>query len=192
MPSHRVSIQAEPHIVMHEDDPVLTKRWNKVTKYWTRQNVKRVAWVFGVVTLALLLFNQALVINLYNGLERERRDRIIGTDEAICSLIDLVPPGNVRVDAQRDKYKCGPYVPGPGDPSSISPSSPRSAPSASTPNSTATVTQTGTVTLTSTGKALTSTLPPVTITKTSVIPNVTLTKLATVTITVPLVTITVP
>lgn len=187
MPAHRIN--PEPHIVMHEDDPVLVRRWSR---FLTRQNVKRVAWVFAVVTLALLLFNQALVINLYNGLEKERHDRIIGTDEAICSLIDLVPPGNVRVDAQRDKYKCGPYIPGPGDPRSISPSSPGSAPSASTPSSRATVTQTGTVTLTSTGKALTSTLPPVTVTKTSVVPNVTLTKLATVTITVPLVTVTIP
>lgn len=192
MPSHRVN-PPEPHIVMHEDDPVLTKRWNRITQHLTRQNVKRVAWIFGVITLALLLFNQAVVIALYNGLQNERQARIQGTDDAICSLIDLVPPGNIKIDAVRDRYKCGPFIPGPGDPTSIAtPNDPGSAPSASTPSSTTrtTVTKTGTVTTTATTKVqstLTSIIPGTTITKTTVNGGAgsTVTRTATTIITLP-------
>lgn len=151
MPNHREI--REPTKTMHEDDPVIVKRWNR---FLTRQNVKRVAWVFTVITLALLLFNQAVVIDLYQSLgrqsqqlERERQDRISSTNEAICSLIGLVPPGNPRVDMVREKYQCGPFIPELGGPTSITPSPPAgSNPSASTPAHTITATSTETTTTT--------------------------------------------
>lgn len=186
MPRHLQS--NEPTQVMHEDDPVILKFKNRIL---TRQNVKRVAWVFSVITLALLLFNEATLISLYESLQTERQDRIISTNEAICSLVDLVPPGNTRVDAVRDKYKCGPFIPDPGGPTSIAtPPAARSVPSASTPSPTATVTATTTATATETAttrvqSTITQVIPQVsTITKTALISS-------TISIPLPVVTVTI-
>jgi hypothetical protein len=61
-------------------------------------------WKFGVLVTMVLSIIAVAQIN------QERRDRRNFVNDAICSLVRAVPPGNPRIDQVRSDLSCGPYV----------------------------------------------------------------------------------
>lgn len=127
MPKHSYE-PTQPIHIMHEDDPVITKRFPTP---FTRKNIKKLAVVaatFTFVCLLILIWQvihaQEQITNIQQQQEQERTDRRADVNDGICSVIGLVPPGNDRVDAVRTKFNCGSFIPEPGGPTRLPSSTP--------------------------------------------------------------------
>lgn len=78
-----------------------------------------------VVTLLLSLYTTKLAVdagdeakkainqakNAVDQILQERTDRRQAVNEAICSIVQAIPPGNDRIDEVRSNLSCGPYKP---------------------------------------------------------------------------------
>jgi hypothetical protein len=115
LPNHRDETEHVPVLTMHEDDPVLIRKKRGQTRL-TRRTVKRIAGAFGTFTFLLIILLFYQVIQYQRQINADRANRAQDVDQAICSLIDAVPPGDGRIDAARAKFHCGAYVPEDGSP----------------------------------------------------------------------------
>lgn len=194
MARHQKSTAPVPTQVMHEDDPVLIRH------HWlhlTRKQVKIIGGALATATFILLCVVLWQVIGAVDAINQEKIDRRNDVNQAVCSLIDAVPPGDARIDASRIKFNCGAYIPESNSPftsrsseapHTIVPTEPRSTPSASTPSTptthttpetiptlplpTSVITKVTTLTRSVSLPTITITLPgnPITICPTGVIP----------------------
>lgn len=89
---------AQPDVIMHEDDPVLV---TYVSRIFNRQNAARLRVIAEAVFVVFVLLTFAALIKIST----------TQTSDAICALVNAVPPGNQRIDDTRHKYHCPPFKP---------------------------------------------------------------------------------
>lgn len=82
--------------------------------FFTRLKVKRLAWFFASLTIALVVFNQYEQYRLSQSVQSERSDRKAYVDQQLqlfaCVLVLPYPDSAAPlVKYLRDKYKCAPY-----------------------------------------------------------------------------------